>query len=169
MPKWRRTLAGLRTTRTRPAGRRSYVLSFPPGDGAGGKWLVSSYGKSQPRWRADGKELFHAAPGNTIMAVDVTPAPCSGPPPRTDCSHRPALAPATSQVSIRRLARWQAVSVDRARRGRDSGRRHPGSGLGCFTQEGVSRAADCYEAQRGTPYRQGSRRAYLARSCVSRL
>jgi len=52
-----------------------YVRSFPPGDGADGKWLVSSNGGTQPRWRADGKELFYVAPGNTIMAVDVTTRP----------------------------------------------------------------------------------------------
>ena len=52
-----------------------YVRSFPPGDGKDEKWLVSSNGGTQPRWRADGKELYYVAPGNTIMAVDVTTSP----------------------------------------------------------------------------------------------
>jgi hypothetical protein len=32
---------------------------------------VSSEGGRQPRWRADGRELFYAAPTGTIVAVDV--------------------------------------------------------------------------------------------------
>jgi Tol biopolymer transport system component len=52
-----------------------YVRSFPPGDGKDGKWVVSTNGGAQPRWRADGKELYYVAPGNTIMAVDVTTSP----------------------------------------------------------------------------------------------
>ena len=37
-----------------------YVTPFPTGDG---KWLVSSNGGSQPRWRADGRELFYLTSG----------------------------------------------------------------------------------------------------------
>jgi serine/threonine protein kinase len=51
-----------------------YVRSFSPG-GGGAKWLVSSNGGSQPRWRADGKELYYVAPGNMMMAVDVSTNP----------------------------------------------------------------------------------------------
>jgi Tol biopolymer transport system component len=36
------------------------------------KWPVSQGGGSNPRWRADGKELFFAAPDGTVMSVDVT-------------------------------------------------------------------------------------------------
>ncbi|SRR6266480_287 len=46
-----------------------YVTSFP---GARGKWQVSSSGGEQPRWRADGKELFFLSADNTMMAATVT-------------------------------------------------------------------------------------------------
>jgi Tol biopolymer transport system component len=45
-----------------------YVQPFSPEDAAAGKpvagkWQVSTAGGAQPRWRADGKELFYVAPG----------------------------------------------------------------------------------------------------------
>ena len=46
-----------------------YVTSFPE---ARGKWQVSSGGGEQPRWRADGKELFYLSSDGKIMAVPVT-------------------------------------------------------------------------------------------------
>jgi len=46
-----------------------YVTSFPE---AHGKWQVSSAGGTQPRWRADGKELFYLATDGKMMAVPVT-------------------------------------------------------------------------------------------------
>ncbi len=45
-----------------------YVQTFPA---SGGKWLVSTGGGAQPRWRRDGKELFYLAPDRKLMAVDV--------------------------------------------------------------------------------------------------
>ena len=45
-----------------------YVQSFPE---AGGKWMVSTEGGAQPRWRGDGRELFYLAPNRKLMAVDV--------------------------------------------------------------------------------------------------
>jgi Tol biopolymer transport system component len=39
-----------------------YVRPFPPGNGRSGQSLVSSGGGSQPRWRADGKELYYLQP-----------------------------------------------------------------------------------------------------------
>ena len=45
-----------------------YVSSFP---GAGGKWQVSRGGGTEPRWRADGKEIFYIAPSGMLMAVPV--------------------------------------------------------------------------------------------------
>jgi serine/threonine protein kinase/Tol biopolymer transport system component len=47
-----------------------YVQPFP--SAAGGKWVVSNGGGSQPRWSRDGKELFYFTPNETLMAVDVT-------------------------------------------------------------------------------------------------
>ena len=52
-------------------GHEVFVQSFP----AGGKFLVSSNGGVQPRWRRDGKELFYIATDGTLMAVDVKTAP----------------------------------------------------------------------------------------------
>ena len=48
-----------------------YVREFSAKTG-GGQWLVSTAGGSNPRWRADMKELFYLSPDGTIMAVDVT-------------------------------------------------------------------------------------------------
>jgi Tol biopolymer transport system component len=48
-----------------------YLRPFPPGDERAAKWLVSSNGGAQPRWRGDGKELYYIDPGHTVMAVDV--------------------------------------------------------------------------------------------------
>ena len=45
-----------------------YVQTFPA---SGGKWIVSTNGGVQPRWRRDGKELFFMAPDRKMMAVDV--------------------------------------------------------------------------------------------------
>ncbi|MGH9740262.1 MAG: protein kinase domain-containing protein [Candidatus Acidiferrales bacterium] len=41
----------------------------------GAKWLISSSGGIQPRWRGDGKELYYAAPNRDIMAVSITAQP----------------------------------------------------------------------------------------------
>jgi Tol biopolymer transport system component/predicted Ser/Thr protein kinase len=47
-----------------------YVRPFPPGDGRSGRWLISSGGGIQPRWRRDGRELYYIE-GQKVMAVDV--------------------------------------------------------------------------------------------------
>jgi eukaryotic-like serine/threonine-protein kinase len=49
--------------------RNIYVASFP--DGAG-RWQVSLAGGEEPRWNANGKEIFYFAPDNTLMAATVT-------------------------------------------------------------------------------------------------
>jgi len=50
-------------------GRREvYVQSFPTG---GGKWQISTAGGSDPRWRADGRELFYRS-NRLLMAVPVS-------------------------------------------------------------------------------------------------
>jgi eukaryotic-like serine/threonine-protein kinase len=45
-----------------------YVALFP---GPGGRQQVSTTGGTQPRWRADGKELFFVSGGGTLMAAEV--------------------------------------------------------------------------------------------------
>jgi eukaryotic-like serine/threonine-protein kinase len=58
-----------------------YVTTFP---GTAGKWQVSRGGGTEPRWRADGKEIFYIGPTGMLMVVPVntdgafssgTPAP----------------------------------------------------------------------------------------------
>jgi Tol biopolymer transport system component len=41
----------------------------------GGKWLISSGGGSNPRWRSDGRELYYQASDQKIMAVEITTSP----------------------------------------------------------------------------------------------
>jgi len=45
-----------------------YLTTFPKGDG---KWQVSRGGGTQPRWRADGKEIFYEGPTGILTAVPV--------------------------------------------------------------------------------------------------
>jgi serine/threonine protein kinase len=45
-----------------------YVSPFPE---ASSKWLVSRGGGEEPRWRADGKELFYVSPEGKLMAASV--------------------------------------------------------------------------------------------------
>jgi Tol biopolymer transport system component/tRNA A-37 threonylcarbamoyl transferase component Bud32 len=49
-----------------------YVQPFPA---SGGKWQISTGGGTQPRWRADGRELYYLAPDRTLMAVEIKTAP----------------------------------------------------------------------------------------------
>ena len=54
------------------SGRREiYIRRFPDG---GGKLQISTNGGGQPRWRADGRELFYVE-AETLMAVPVTTTP----------------------------------------------------------------------------------------------
>ncbi len=46
-----------------------YVTTFP---GAAGKWQVSRGGGTEPRWRADGKEIFYLGPTGMLTAVPVS-------------------------------------------------------------------------------------------------
>ncbi len=50
-----------------------YARPFP--SAAGGRWMVSSEGGGQPRWRRDGKELYFIAPDKKLMAVEVKTGP----------------------------------------------------------------------------------------------
>jgi len=51
------------------SGRREvYVRPFPTGDG---KWQISADGGSEPRWRADGRELFFLSADGRLMAADI--------------------------------------------------------------------------------------------------
>jgi Tol biopolymer transport system component len=50
-----------------------YVTAFSERES--GVWQISTGGGSQPRWRADGKELYFVAPDGAIHAVPVQTAP----------------------------------------------------------------------------------------------
>jgi len=45
-----------------------YVQTFPP---SGSKTPISVKGGLNPRWRADGKELFYITPEGKLMAVEI--------------------------------------------------------------------------------------------------
>jgi len=49
-----------------------FISTFPPG---GGKWLVSQAGGEEPRWNANGKELFFLGLDRRIMTVAITLGP----------------------------------------------------------------------------------------------
>jgi hypothetical protein len=54
---------------TNESGRFEIVVqSFPD---PAGKWQLSTQGGRQPRWRADGKELYFISPDLKLMAVTV--------------------------------------------------------------------------------------------------
>jgi Tol biopolymer transport system component/tRNA A-37 threonylcarbamoyl transferase component Bud32 len=46
-----------------------YVTQFP---GPGGKWQVSTNGGSEPRWSADGSEIFYLDPSQNMVTVPVS-------------------------------------------------------------------------------------------------
>jgi Tol biopolymer transport system component len=48
-----------------------YVQPFPA---SAGKWQISTAGGDQPRWRADGRELFYVSRDSKMMAVPVSTA-----------------------------------------------------------------------------------------------
>ena len=48
-----------------------YVQPFPL---SGAKWQISRNGGTEPRWRADGKELYYLATDRSVTAVDVKTA-----------------------------------------------------------------------------------------------
>jgi eukaryotic-like serine/threonine-protein kinase len=54
--------------------REIFIVSFPQG---GGKWQVSSGGGSEPRWSADGKEIFYLSQDNKLMSAQIQEKPGS--------------------------------------------------------------------------------------------
>jgi Tol biopolymer transport system component len=49
-----------------------YVVPFP---GPGGEWQISTAGGRAPIWTRGGREIVYQAPGDEIMAVEVTTSP----------------------------------------------------------------------------------------------
>jgi eukaryotic-like serine/threonine-protein kinase len=57
-----------------------YVRTFSPDSTAaasetGGKWLISTGGGVEPRWRGDGKALYYLAPDRNVMAIEIATDP----------------------------------------------------------------------------------------------
>jgi Tol biopolymer transport system component len=52
-----------------------YVETFPRSDR---KWPVSTNGGYEPRWRADGREIYYLSEDRKLMAVPVGPGPTFG-------------------------------------------------------------------------------------------
>jgi hypothetical protein len=50
-----------------------YVRPFPNTNG--GRWQVSNGGGSEPRWSADGREIFFIDPARGLVAAQVRTAP----------------------------------------------------------------------------------------------
>jgi len=50
-----------------------YVRPFP--DTGGARWQVSNGGGEEPRWSADGREIFFLDPRSRLIAADVRPGP----------------------------------------------------------------------------------------------
>jgi len=59
---------------TSDASGRNEVYVQPSPAAAGGKWMVSRGGGSQPLWRRDGRELFYISADSKVMAVSVAVA-----------------------------------------------------------------------------------------------
>jgi serine/threonine protein kinase len=81
---WLRTRFNQASPRFSPDGRWIAYESDESGDpevyvaltaGGGQKRRISPTGGRRPSWRADGKELYYAAPDGFIMAAPVTPGP----------------------------------------------------------------------------------------------
>jgi Tol biopolymer transport system component len=57
------------------AGRSEVFVRTLPREAGGaeaaGRWQVSSSGGAQPRWRADGKEIFYLSPEGAVMMVPI--------------------------------------------------------------------------------------------------
>jgi hypothetical protein len=82
------------------SGRSEVYLG--PVQGPGGRLRVSTVGGTQPRWRADGRELFFLAPDRTLMVVSVVPGgvPALGLPQRLFPAPVGALAVLFAQYDV---------------------------------------------------------------------
>jgi hypothetical protein len=57
-----------------------YIRAFSSGSAQGswdatGKWLISTDGGTEPRWRGDGKELFYVASDGKVLSIDISAKP----------------------------------------------------------------------------------------------
>jgi len=64
----------------------AYVETVPRSDR---KWPLSTNGGYEPRWRADGREIYYLSTSRQLMAVAVGPGPSFGPPQPLFQTHVP--------------------------------------------------------------------------------
>jgi len=64
-----------------------YVQTFPLSDH---QWTISTAGGYEPRWRADGRELYYLSADQKLMVVDVTGGPAFGAPRVLFQTHLPS-------------------------------------------------------------------------------
>jgi Tol biopolymer transport system component/predicted Ser/Thr protein kinase len=94
--------------------REIYIQAFPQG---GNRRRVSLNGGSQPRWRADGKELFYVE-GNALMAVPVSTSPALTVGSPEELFSAPSLRLAGSYSSYdvtpegNKFVIWESVEAD---------------------------------------------------------
>ena len=93
-----------------------YVEPLPQSDR---KWQISTNGGYEPRWRADGQEIYYLSEDRKLMAVSVSSAPCRLAPPGS--SFRPrstqvstVSARTTSRTGTARASWSTHVSIDAA-------------------------------------------------------
>jgi serine/threonine protein kinase/Tol biopolymer transport system component len=89
-----------------------YVTTFPT---AAGKWQVSQHGGTEPRWRADGKEIFYIGAESTLTAVPISTEGAFAPGNPTSLFHTQfrAQVSSTDQFSYDVTNDGQRFLVDR--------------------------------------------------------
>ena len=71
------TFAGETLTSTESGRFEIHVQTFPLSDR---QWTVSTVGGYEPRWRADGREIYYLSADQKLVAVPVGPGPAFGAP-----------------------------------------------------------------------------------------
>ncbi len=97
-----------------------YVQPFPHGD----KVRISTDGGVQPRWRADGKELFYIDTDNRLIAVPVdlesVKTPKVGPPVPLFKTVLESGSSSSDDKELQRLSRWATIPRRRSPRNNKS-------------------------------------------------
>jgi hypothetical protein len=73
------------------------VQAYP---GPGGKWRISTSGGDDPKWRADGRELYYLSSTRKMMAVTVERG-AAGTAPRFSLPRELFTAPVSPETTIR--------------------------------------------------------------------
>ena len=89
-----------------------YAETVPRSDG---KWPVSTNGGYEPRWRADGREIYYLSEDRTLMAVPLEPGSVISEPPG-HCSRRTCPLASRDSHALRPEPRRPEISCQRERR-----------------------------------------------------